>query len=116
LVAKIFSRRLRRFKKSLNIFNEREWYKKKLKENLENIFSGKPKYLFSNKCARSCCINSGWPYPDALLEKDISKEELKKYIPTNFSCGLGSNLNGGCLCTTKEDLEYLSKRGGNMPY
>ena len=90
--------------------------KKQLKENLENIFSGEPKFLFSNKCARSCCINSGWPYPPELLEKDISAEELKKYIPTNFSCGLGSNLNVGCLCTTKEDLDYLSKRGGNMPF
>ena len=90
--------------------------KMKLKENLENIFSGEHKFLFSNKCARSCCINSGWPYPNELLEKDISAEELKNYVPTNFSCGLGSNLNGGCLCTTKEDLEYLSKRGGNMPY
>ena len=54
--------------------------KKQLKENLENIFSGEPKFLFSNKCARSCCINSGWPYPPELLEKDISAEELKKYI------------------------------------
>jgi len=88
----------------------------KLKENLENIFTGEPKFLFSNKCSRSCCINSGWPYPPEVLETDISAKELKNYVPTNFSCSLGSNLNGGCLCTTKQDLEYLSKRGGNMPF
>jgi hypothetical protein len=87
----------------------------KLKEKFENMFSGEPKFLFSNKCARSCCINSGWPYPPELLEKDIGPEELKKYIPTNFSCALGSNLNGGCLCVTQPDYDYLTKRGGNMP-
>jgi len=89
--------------------------KMKLKENLENIFSGEPKFLFKNKCARSCCVNSGWPYPPELLEKDISPEELKKYIPTTFSCALGSNVNGGCLCVTQDDWNYLSKRGGNIP-
>jgi len=90
--------------------------KSPLKEKLENIFNTEPKFLFNNKCARSCCVNSGWPYPNELLEKDIDKEELKNYVPTNFSCGLGSNLNGGCLCLTKDDFDYLSKRGGNMPY
>jgi len=90
--------------------------KNELRERFDSIFSGEPKFLFSNKCARSCCINSGWPYPPELLEKDISPEELKKYIPTNFSCALGSNVNGGCLCVTKNDFDYLSKRGGNMPY
>ena len=88
--------------------------KSPLKEKLENIFNNEPKFLFNNKCARSCCINSGWPYPNELLEKDINKEELKNYIPTNYSCGLGSNINGGCLCVTKDDFDYLSKRGGNL--
>jgi hypothetical protein len=87
--------------------------KRKLKEKLSNIFSGTPNFLFNNKCSPSCCINSGWPYPPELLEKDISKEELKQYVPNNFACALGSSVQGGCLCVKQKDLDYLTTRGGN---
>jgi len=83
---------------------------------IDNLLSGDPKSIFSNKCARSCCINTGWPYPAELLEKDISPEELKKYVPNNFACAIGSDLNGGCLCATQEDMDYLTRRGGNSKY
>ena len=89
--------------------------KEKLKEKLTNIFSAQPNFLFNNKCSPSCCINSGWPYPPELLINDISKEELKKYVPNNFACSLGSDIQGGCLCVTQKDLNYLTSRGGNMP-
>lgn len=83
---------------------------------IDTMLKGEPKSIFSNKCARSCCINTGWPYPPELLEKDISPSELKKYVPNNFACAIGSNLNGGCLCATKEDMDYLTKRAGNSNY
>ena len=47
-----------------------------------------------------------------MLDKDISAEELKSYIPTNFSCNLGSG--SGCVCTTNEDYDQLNTKGGNM--
>ena len=90
--------------------------KENFEAQLDNILKGEPKALFNNKCSRSCCLNTGWPYPPELLEKDLSPEELKKYIPTNFTCSLGSNIDGGCLCVTKEDKDYLTIRAGNSRY
>lgn len=82
-----------------------------LKESLENVGHG-PK-LDLNKCSRSCCVNSGWPYPDELKPNDMTPQELENIIPTNFSCNLGSNNGGGCLCVSKNDYNYLSSRGTN---
>ena len=84
--------------------------KKELVEKLENVMSLK---LDTNKCSRSCCVNSGWPLPKELQPNDMSADELKKYIPTNFSCNLGSNTGGGCVCVSKNDYEVLGSRGSN---
>jgi hypothetical protein len=84
--------------------------KKELVEKLENIMALK---LDTNKCSRSCCVNSGWPLPKELQPNDMSTDELKNYIPTNFSCNLGSNTGGGCVCVSKEDYEVLGSRGSN---
>jgi len=90
--------------------------KENFEAQLDNVLNGDPKFLFNNKCSRSCCKNTGWPYPPELLENDIDKEELKKYIPNNFSCSLGSDVNGGCLCMTQADKDNLTKRYGNSRY
>ena len=82
-----------------------------LKEALENVSHG-PK-IDVNKCSRSCCKNNNWPYPEELQPKDMTPEELKNYIPSNFSCNLGSNSGGGCVCLTKENYNYLGSRGSN---
>ena len=84
--------------------------KKDLVEKLENIMDGK---LDTNKCSRSCCINSGWELPKELVSKDMSADELKNYIPSNFSCNFGSNTGSGCVCVSKNDNEILCSRGGN---
>jgi hypothetical protein len=86
--------------------------KKDLVEKLENIMDGK---LDTNKCSRSCCINSGWELPKELQPTDMSVDELKNYIPSNFSCNFGSNTEsgGGCVCVTKNAYESLGSRGGN---
>ncbi len=85
--------------------------KKALVEKLENLMV--PVKLDTNKCSRSCCVNSGWAYPKELQPNDMSADELKKYIPTNFSCNLGSNTGGGCVCVSKNDYEVLGSRGSN---
>jgi hypothetical protein len=65
----------------------------------------------NNKCSRDCCGLSQWPVPDELLPKSIPKDELKEYIPTNFSCNFGNNTGSGCVCMTKSDSNYLTNRG-----
>jgi hypothetical protein len=85
--------------------------KHELVEKLENLMN--PIKLDTNKCSRSCCVNSGWEYPKELQPKDMTAEELKNYIPTNFSCNLGSNTGGGCVCVSKDDYEVLGSRGSN---
>lgn len=69
------------------------------------------------KCSKSCCGLSQWPVPDQLLDKDIKPEELKKYIPSNYSCNFGDNINNstnsGCVCVTQSDYDYLNNHGNN---
>ena len=85
--------------------------RKEIIEKLENAMM--PLKIDTQKCSRSCCINSGWPLPDALKENDIPEKELKNYISTNLSCGNGSNNGSGCVCIKKDDYELLSTRGNN---
>ena len=79
-------------------------------DKLVNIPSVK---IDTKKCSRSCCINSGWPLPKELQSNDISPDELKNYIPNNFSCNFGSNTGGGCVCVSKDDYELLGSRVNN---
>ena len=80
-------------------------------DKLVNIPSVK---IDTKKCSRSCCINSGWPLPPDVLEKDIDPVELKKYVPNNFSCTDGPSNKSGCLCVTQKDLDYLTNKAGNI--
>jgi hypothetical protein len=79
-------------------------------DKLVNIQSVK---IDTNKCSRSCCINSGWPLPKELQSNDIPRDELDNYIPNNFSCNFGSSTGGGCVCVTKDDYELLGSRVNN---
>jgi hypothetical protein len=81
----------------------------KLKEKLTNT---EPLVkLDKNMCSRECCKFTQWPVPHDLKENHIPEEQLKEFISSNMSCNFGSG--SGCLCVKKEDLNYLSKRGGN---
>lgn len=85
--------------------------KKDIMEKLENVMV--PLRLDAHKCSRSCCVNTGWPLPKELRDNDIPEKEMKNYISSNYSCNLGSNNGGGCVCVTKDDYELLGSRGGN---
>lgn len=85
-----------------------------MRENLENILNQSIRPIDNNKCSRSCCINSGWPYPPDVLDNDIDPVELKKYVPNNFSCTDGPTNKSGCLCVTQQDLDYLTNKAGNI--
>ena len=88
--------------------------KKKIREDLENILNKAIYPIDTNKCSRSCCKNSGWPYPDEVLENDIDEKELKTYVPNNFTCSDGPNNKAGCLCLTQNNLNYLTNKAGNL--
>jgi hypothetical protein len=77
------------------------------KESFEN--NVQPAKIDTNKCSRDCCGLAQWPVPSELLSNNISSEELKNYIPSNFSCNLGAN--SGCVCLTQNDYNYLSNHG-----
>ena len=86
-------------------------------EHLTNLFDAKPdanpiKRLDQNKCSKQCCSQNQWQLPEELRVKDMTNEEAKKYVPTNFSCNLGSG--GGCLCVTQDDFNYLASHGANI--
>jgi hypothetical protein len=84
--------------------------KPNVKERLENT-NGIQK-IDENICSKQCCKFVQWPVPHDVKVGDIPEEQLKNYIPSNLSCNYGSN-NGGCLCITKDNFNYLSHRGGN---
>lgn len=76
-------------------------------EDFKSDQSGIPK-IDTNKCSRSCCINTGYPYPIELLENDMTPDEKKNYVPSNFFC------NNGCLCLKKSDKDIIINRGNNI--
>ena len=84
---------------------------KKIKENLSNIANQEPIKVDNNICSRECCKFTQWPLPPELMEKKMSKELSNDYIGSNMSCNGGNK--GGCLCVTKNDINYISQRGGN---
>lgn len=58
-------------------------------------------------CSQSCCKFTQWLPPD--MQNNDPK--YKDYVGSNFSCNSG--YGGGCVCTKKEDLEYLNKKADN---
>ena len=78
------------------------------KNNNNNILK-----IDTQKCAKSCCLNSNWELPPELRSKDMPEKVLKNYIPSNYSCNFGTNIGSGCVCITEKDKNILSKRGGN---
>jgi len=61
------------------------------------------------RCCKSCCSTKQWPVPNEMLDKSIPQAELSEFTPTNFSCNFGGK--SGCVCISKEQINYLSNRG-----
>ena len=90
---------------------EELFYKEKqnLKEKMETVTNdNKPlTKLDRNKCSRDCCAFTQWPSPHMPANDS-------DYVPTNINCNGGQG--GGCLCVTKDDYNYLSRRAENNDY
>jgi hypothetical protein len=69
--------------------------------------------LDTKKCSSSCCGLAQWPVPSEIHDPSISQDELKNYIPSNFSCTSGEY--SGCLCMTQNNSDYLNNHGNNKP-
>lgn len=89
--------------------------KNQAKENFDSLVNtpstaNMPK-IDTKKCSTSCCGLNQWPVPNDIADPNMSQEELKKYIPSNFGCAFGDYK--GCVCLTQDDSNYLTNRGQN---
>ena len=64
-----------------------------------------------NICSKQCCKHIQWPVPFNTKNPIVSDDTLKNFIPSNLSCNGGEN--GGCVCLTKDDFNYLANHGQN---
>jgi len=78
--------------------------------NTDETLNHGPK-MDQNLCSRACCKHTQWPLPEELKSKDLSEDELKKYIGNNFSCNNGAG--SGCMCMDQSQFNYLVSRGQN---
>lgn len=62
-------------------------------------------------CSKQCCKFIQWPVPFNTKNPIVKDDVLNNFIPSNFSCNGGEN--GGCVCLTKDDYNYLSEHGQN---
>jgi hypothetical protein len=85
------------------IDNENFIDQQKLNKNLEKNNENK---IDKNICSSQCCKFTQWPIPFNTSDPN-NTIDFSKYIGSNFSC------NGGCVCYTKENNNYLTSRGLN---
>jgi hypothetical protein len=60
----------------------------------------------TKECSRDCCKHVQWKVPH------MPESKNKDAIGTNLMCNHG--IGGGCVCADKEDIDFLTNRGGNM--
>jgi len=58
-------------------------------------------------CSKQCCKFIQWPVPFNTKNPIVKDDVLNNFIPSNFACNGGEN--GGCVCLTKDDYNYLSE-------
>jgi hypothetical protein len=58
------------------------------------------------ECSRDCCKHVQWKVPHM---PESTKDNV---VGSNLMCNHG--VGGGCVCVEKQDLDYLSVRGGNI--
>ena len=91
---------------------DNNYYNNQVKENFNDSVNTNIVKLDQNKCSTSCCGLSQWPVPSDLRDPNISQEELKNYIPSNFGCTSGEY--SGCLCLTQQNSDYLNNHANNL--
>jgi len=62
----------------------------------------------TNICSANCC---GSQYPISFDVEDDPRLKSGKYVPTGMTCT--GHHGTGCVCVTKEQKDYLTKRGNN---
>ena len=89
-------------------------YYNNIKENFNaSVTNNDENKIDKNKCSRDCCGLAQWPVPSEMLSNTIPPDELKNYIPSNFSCSQGNNIGGGCVCLTQKNSDFLNNHGNN---
>ncbi len=68
----------------------------------------------TKRCSRNCCKQTQWPVPfnTESVDVDNAKIDYSNIVPNNFSCS-GGGTGSGCLCVTKDDMNYLSNHFKN---
>jgi hypothetical protein len=73
--------------------------------------TNQPNKIDQKICSKQCCKFVQWPIPFNTRNPNVKDDVLDNFIPTNFGCNGGEN--GGCVCLTKDDYNYLSEHGQN---
>lgn len=60
----------------------------------------------TKECSRDCCKHVQWKVPH------MPESTKEKVVGSNLMCNHG--VGGGCVCVEKQDLDFLSVRGGNI--
>ncbi len=82
-----------------------------IKNNLPENYIPDAK-IDQNICSKQCCKFAVWEPPFDVKNPNIDPTFMDKFIGTNLSCGNGPD-NGGCVCMTKNDFNYIANRGQN---
>lgn len=82
-------------------------YKRRLEKmsNVRNLLGLSDKYkLDKSICSKQCCFLGNYPN-DIIPKGSLTKEQLKNYVPTGYSC------RNGCHCVTKDQADIIGNRG-----
>lgn len=67
--------------------------------------------LTSNLCSKSCCFPQ-YPLPFEMPVDPLLCNSEEEFVPSSYTCNNGIQ-DTGCLCMTKEQSQFLGRRGGN---
>ena len=81
-----------------------------LMDDLDDGANGNMK-LDNNLCSPSCCSQQ-YPTPHKIKTDPLVCGREDDFVPTNYYCSNSWN-DSGCLCASKEQVNFLATRGGN---
>ncbi len=92
-----------------NIINQNYNEGFQIDQKVNQIIANNLPKLDQRVCSKQCCKFIQWPVPFNTKNPIVKDTVLDNFIPSNFACNGGQN--GGCLCLTKDDFNYLSEHG-----